>query len=426
MKGTAFGVLATALEKLVALGVALYLPRHHFGVEDYGRYTFILAHLNLFQVLGDAAVETVLVARLAAAGDDAPRLAGAGALTRGTMSLLCGLVGLAVLPWVSGDATVLAGACAWSAGLLVTACNPYRPLLRARLAMGRYVTVVAGQMTVALAAFLWVLRQDGGVPYIMLAIGAGNVAGFVLGRALAGARVTWRFDGRLSRELLNAAAPLAATTLVLIGAQQTMQVVLLRLGGPGAVGTYGGAQKMVEAINVLAQAVMLTTLPALATAAALDAGTAVVAARRTTAALLLVLSPIAAFVAGWPETALGLLFGPSMLAAAPTLRILSVVVVLNATGAVLSSLLVALGRQRVLVIATVVSALVTVAAGVWTVPAAGPVGLAAAIVGGMIAGQVTLLLLPSTTRATAAVWRGAAGPVLAGLAVVATAWTLRR
>src|SRR5438034_11419294 len=64
------GILALGLEKTVALGIALYLPRH-LGLADYGRYVFLVSYLGFFQALPDGAIEAVLVARLArvAAGD---------------------------------------------------------------------------------------------------------------------------------------------------------------------------------------------------------------------------------------------------------------------------------------------------------------------------------------------------------------------
>src|SRR5438046_4875058 len=75
----AHGILALGLEKTVALGIALYLPRH-LGLADYGRYAFLLSYLGFFQALPDAALEAVLVARLArAAADEAGALAGRGA-----------------------------------------------------------------------------------------------------------------------------------------------------------------------------------------------------------------------------------------------------------------------------------------------------------------------------------------------------------
>src|SRR5437899_12321121 len=58
------GILALGLEKMVALGIALYLPRH-LGLADYGRYVFLVSYLGFFQALPDAALEVVLVPRLA-------------------------------------------------------------------------------------------------------------------------------------------------------------------------------------------------------------------------------------------------------------------------------------------------------------------------------------------------------------------------
>ena len=43
--GAALGLLAVALEKVTALGIALYLPRH-LGLDDYGRYALLsLIHI---------------------------------------------------------------------------------------------------------------------------------------------------------------------------------------------------------------------------------------------------------------------------------------------------------------------------------------------------------------------------------------------
>src|SRR6187399_2115320 len=54
--GAALGLLAVALEKITALGIALYLPRH-LGLEDYGRYALLMSYLGLFQGLADASLE---------------------------------------------------------------------------------------------------------------------------------------------------------------------------------------------------------------------------------------------------------------------------------------------------------------------------------------------------------------------------------
>src|SRR5438046_1778444 len=128
-------ILARGLEKTVALGIALYLPRHP-ALADYGRYAFLLSYLGFFQALPDAALEAVLVARLArAAADEAGALAGRGARVRLAVSLVGGIAGLALLALAVHDAELLCGGVVGAAGLVASAATPYRALLRARLRM---------------------------------------------------------------------------------------------------------------------------------------------------------------------------------------------------------------------------------------------------------------------------------------------------
>src|SRR2546428_10461147 len=78
----------------------------------------------------------------------------------------------------------------------------------------------------------------------------------------------------MRRALIAEAWPLAASTLAVMGAQQVLQLLLLRLHGAPEVGLLGGARKLTEAIGLLPQALMLSVLPALSLAAATPAGAA--------------------------------------------------------------------------------------------------------------------------------------------------------
>src|SRR5262249_35384587 len=171
-------------ERTVALGIALYLPRH-LGLDDYGRYAFLLSYLGFFQIWPDASLEAVLVTRVArAASGEALTLAGRGALVRLGVSLAGAALGIAVLGVVAGDRATVVGAMVASVGFAATAATPYRVLLRARLSMARYVGLLAAQSAVALGCLGVVIARRSGLVPVLGAVSAGPVAGSVIGRML--------------------------------------------------------------------------------------------------------------------------------------------------------------------------------------------------------------------------------------------------
>jgi O-antigen/teichoic acid export membrane protein len=411
----AYGTLALGLEKLVALGIALYLPRH-LGLADYGHYVFLVSWLGLFQVLPDASLEMVAVTRLARGGG-AP-LAGRAALVRAAVSLGGAALGLVLLALVTRDLALVGAGAMGALGLAALAATPYRMLLRAGLRMGRYAALLAAQAALAVGLLATVVRAGGGLVAVLGATSAASVAALVFGRLLVGPGARLAADRVLARGLVAEAWPLAATTVALVSAQQVLQLLLLRLHGAGEIGLLGGAQKLVEAVGLLPQALMLSVLPALGRAAA--APPAAVAAARDAARLLVVaVLPAAAVLWLWAEALLSGLFGAPFAAAAPVLRVLAPVTLLGTTGSVLSALLVALGLQGVLLRVSAGSALTMVALGAALVPGHGALGAAFALVMGLFGGQVALLGVVATRAHVRPVLDGVLRPLALG--VLATA-----
>jgi O-antigen/teichoic acid export membrane protein len=412
--GAAYGVLAVALEKTVALGIALYLPRH-LGVADYGRYALLVSYLGFFQVLPDTSLEAVLVVRLARAGTHAGETAGRAALLRLVVSLAGAILGLGVLAVVARDTTLLVAGGVAAAGLAAGAGSPYRALLRARLRLGRYVVLLGSQALIAIALLAAAITADGGLVVILGASSVAAFAGVLLGRLLVGPGARLRADAGLGRTLVVEAWPLAGATLALVGAQQVLQLLVFRQHGASAVGFLGGAQKMVEAVGLLPQALMLSVLPALSLAAAVP-GAASQAARDVARLLVIVLLPAVAALVLWAEPVLAAVLGRPFASASPVLRALAPAALLGATGSVLTNLLVAVGLQRALVRVSGVSALVMVALGVALVPGFGAVGAALGLVAGMLVGQVALLVVGPTRRVVGPVLAGVLSPLALGAA----------
>jgi len=339
------------------------------------------------------------------------------------VSLAGGAVGLALLALAVSDAELLRAGAMGAAGLVASAATPYRALLRARLRMGRYVVLLAAQAALAVGLLVAVIVRGGGLVAVLAAVSASALGGLGLGRLLVGPGVALAPDAAFRRLLLAEAWPLAATALALVGAQQVLQLLLLRLYGAPEVGLLGGARKLVEAVGLLPQALMLSLLPALSVAARTPAGAAG-AAREAARALVIALLPPAAALALWAEPVLVRFFGPSFGPAAPTLRVLAPAALLGATGTVLTNLLVAVGRQRTLLRVTAGAAAGMIALGAALVPAYGALGAAGAFVVATLAGQVALLALPATRAEVAPVLAGAVPPLALGVGAAAAAVAL--
>ena len=237
--GAALGLLAVALEKLTALGIALYLPRH-LGLDDYGRYALLVSYLGLFQALPDASLEAVLVTQLARAGGSTV-LAGKGTVVRIGVSVVGAAAALASLAAATGDASLVRAGGVAALALAASALNPYRVLLRSRLELGRYLALVAGQAALGIGLLVVVVRAGGGLVEVFAALAVAALGGLVLGRLLFGGGLRIAADGVLARALVRDAWPLAGTTAALTAAQQVLSLVLLR--GHGAAPSASSAAR---------------------------------------------------------------------------------------------------------------------------------------------------------------------------------------
>ncbi len=416
--GAALGLLAVALEKITALGIALYLPRH-LGLEDYGRYALLMSYLGLFQGLADASLEAVLVTRLARERDPAA-LAGRGAVARLGVSVAGALTALVTLAIATGDASLVRAGGVAAAAFAAGAANPYRLLLRARLALGRYLGLVAGQAVLGVVLLALVVHQGGGLVAVFAALAAAALGGLVVGAALVRGGVAISVDRALGRTLLRDAWPLAGTTAALTGAQQVLALVLLRTHGAAAVGLLGGAQRLLDAIALVPQALMVSVLPAMSLAAT-EPLAATARAREAARLLAVIIVPAVAALLLWAESVLAHSLGASFVAGAATLRWLAGLALVGATGTVTTNLLLALGMQRILLRVAIAAALVLVIAGALVVPAAGAPGAAATLLVTWIAGQVGLLALPATRAHVAPVLAAAVRPTVVGALAAGTA-----
>ena len=419
----ALAVTATAIEKLVSLGIALYLPRH-LELADYGRYAFVMACANFFQVLPDTALEAVLVARIAGTDREPGRLAGQGATVRLVVALVGAALTMAFLLATARGRGMLPPAAIYALGLVLYASNPYKVLLRGRLRMRRYLVLLTGQGVVAITLVALAILAGGGLVGVVGGLATAALWGVVLGRLLAGRGARLGMDRPMARALFAGAWPLAGGSLVLAAAQQVLLVVLLRAHGEEAMAFFGGATKIVEAVGLLPTAVMVTVLPALSRAERATDGLATARAADAAKLLVVLLMPVCLLLVWWPAEVLRLGMGERLVPASGVLQVGAAFVLLGATGLVITNLLIAAGLQRPLFLTTALGAVTMVVLGAVLVPAGGSVGAAAAVAVAMFVGQAALLLVPATRARVAAVLRAVVAPLAAGAVAVAAAATV--
>ncbi|MBM4245070.1 MAG: hypothetical protein FJ148_14855 [Deltaproteobacteria bacterium] len=409
------GLAIPVVEKGTALLLVVALART-LSPLDYGRYSFLVAYLSLFQVLGDLGTDAILVRRIAAHPAQRRSLV-AGALgLRSALALAAGAGAVLLAPWAADTAEVgLHGRTALAAAALLLVGQPgYRALLRAELRIGAVLGVATVTTALTLTLTAAALAAGTGIEGVFAALLAANASGCAFAAWLARDlfRPALRFDPALWRELLREAWPIGANTLVFALGVRIAPLLLMRLSGPVEVGFFSSAGRLVDALNLVVDGAMVTVYPlfvrfaaarpdalrALAELAAKGVGTALLC-------IVLILGPTGDLV-------MATLFRPEFAVAGTALAVLAWSAVLAALGAVYGNLLVAVGRQAILLRVNALGALLQVTLQLVLIPWLGLTGAAVGVVATSVASHATLYALGETRTWVRPCVRALAGPAL--------------
>jgi O-antigen/teichoic acid export membrane protein len=424
-RSSALGLATVVVERALALVGIVALGRL-LPAESFGLWAFVVAYLAAFQVLADPGLESVLLRRLAQPGADRARLLGAGLVLRASLAGLAGLLAVALAPLAGGAITAVDGrlvvACA-AAALLLQGQPGFRALLRSDLRIATVFAVAAGSSMLVLAATVLAAANGYGLPAIFLAVATAQAlglvaAGFAAGR---GELVRPRIDPALWADLLREAWPIGANVLVVTLGLRMGALLLMRTGGPAEVGYYSSAMRLTESLNLIADGAMLTVFPLLARRAFTAPLEMVTVARTTARGLAIAVLVAILAIAPLAPDLLGRLFRPEFASAAPALIVASWSALLAALGTLYGGVLVASGRQRVLLGLNAVATACLVALQGVLVPRFGMVGAASASLVVSAASHLALAVLPGTRAVVAPCLRAAAGPVGCALALLLAA-----
>jgi len=418
-QGGVLGFASLFVEKGATMALIVVLARMLGGV-DYGRYSFVVAYLTIFQVLADFGVEPIALRRLC---QEPERRADLMANLLGLRLALAGvaaILAIATAPLFRPGQPGLGGLIALGTlGVLFPAQTGFRSLFRSALRLDEVlrVTLVASLVMLALVAL--VLWLGLGVGAVFLALAVANAVGFLVAALLARPLFRLRLAAELAtwRAILLEAWPIGANVLLVTITLRLGPILLMAFRGPEEVGYFASASKLIEGVNLLSEATMLTLFPLLAAYAvsrpADFRGLSSLTARYLAVVVLvvvLVVGEVAPLVLSW-------IFRPEFARAAPAMELLTWWSLFATLGLLYTNVLVALGMQRTLLWLNCGTSLVLVALEVPLVARFGMSGAAVAVVVAGAVGHAVLCVLPATATWIRPCVRAALWPAAIALAL---------
>lgn len=405
IRGSAMRVAANVAGLLLGLVTATLLLRH-LGVEDSGRYVTVLSLVGIAVSVVDNGLNVTASSELARREPGSRRALLANILGQRLLVAVVALVLLVAFALIAGypeemvSGTALAGA----GVLLVAVANAVLVPLTVQLRNGGLALVEVLRQVATLAGVAVLVAVGASLtPFFAIQVAAGLVVIAVVPFLVGRAGLTWpRFDRAEQRGLLGTALPVAAA-LALGQVYFRLVIVLMSLiSSAEQTGYFGGSLRAMEALIVIPVLVANVALPLLTAAARDDLGRLRYAIEGLSEGAVIagVLVALVTFRAAEPVMSLlgGSEFGP----AGDVLRIQVLALLFIALYQIWTVGLIALGRQRQLILTNALGLLGVAVFAAALVPSFGAEGGAVASVLGdaILAGLIYWRLHLSTGKVT--------------------------
>ncbi|MGH9151690.1 MAG: flippase [Acidimicrobiales bacterium] len=374
-------VLVTVVQKLLALLLFRALALH-YGPSQFGHWNTALAFVALFSVITDSGIDAIVVREASARRSDLDRFVSTAVIAKMGLAVvaiaLCASIA-AVMPYPSGVKVLIVLS---ALPLMLSFNSVYADVLQARLKIGHVkmvgltvsVLTTAGGFAVIWAG--WALTSLAVVNFVLA------LPSVILYQRMAGAFVGARltFDRRVASELLSESLPLAFSGMFGVIYYRLDTILLSVLGRSEAVGYYASAYKISEALNILPGALMISVFPLMSRYARNPVFQARlrVLYHTTFKYVLVVIAPVVITICVLAEHIVLIVYSPAYLPAVAALRWIIWAEIGMFLSPVVYHLLIASGRQRLLIAGAASMAVLNLALNLVLLPRFGAVGAAAA------------------------------------------------
>lgn len=343
----------------------------YLGVSQFGDYVFITSFVVLFGIVGDFGISKVAVREMAKDRAEAGKVLATSVVLRLALSLLGMALCAVAINLMGYPAGIRNGVYVASVIFLISALQSVNSIFQAFLTMHYDAIIQVTSRAVDTALVLWLVANSGPlIAFLAVPLVSGTVA-VVLMLVVIMKQYPLRFavDFGRFRWMIAEALPIGISFFLVIIYLKTDAILLQRMVGGEAVGTYGAAYKPVEYLLIVVASLFINSVfPVLSRFYGTDVTRFEIVFRRGFEVLMMIIMPLAVVATVFADHLVELVYSNKFAASASPLRILMWAAVFMFASAYLTLALIAMNRQRVSLLNDAVGSVTNVALNLILIP----------------------------------------------------------
>lgn len=361
-KNTGVIIAGDILFRLISLFVIIYLARY-LGTAGFGKYSFVFAYLAFFGIITDLGLQQILVREMARDPSTAPKLTGNAYVIRLLLTVFAVVLAIVIITLLPYPAdTILYVYIASFTLLFISFSDFYATIFQANLAMEYNVIAKLAFKFVSAGLILWIIFSHGTLTQVMIVLvfseGIKTLLSYLFSRKFV--RPSFTIDFGLWRYLLKECLPLALTSVIVIIYYRIDVIMLSIMKGDVAVGIYSAAYRLCDPFSLIPHALMMSLFPLMSRYFKSSEDKLIRTYTLAFKYLLIIALPIAMGTMLVADRVILFVYDVPFADSSTVLQILIWAVMFGMMQPVFSNILVAINRQKLIMLSTAFCAIVNI------------------------------------------------------------------
>lgn len=357
-KNTGVVIVGDAIFRVLSLVVTIYLARY-LSPAGFGKYSFVFAYLAFFTIMTNLGLQTILVREISYNPSSISKLIGNAYIIKLILTIFAVISAMVVISFMSypADTTTYIYIAAFTI-FFISFTDLYDTIFQANLRMEYKVVAKLTFKFISAALILWIIYSKGTITQIMIALVFSELVKTLISYSFSRKFVRPRFeiDFGLWKYLFKEAWPIALASVIGVIYYQVDIVMLSIMVGDAEVGLYSAAHKLVAALVVIPNALVLSLFPVMSVMFKTSKEKLVKSYELAVKYLIIITLPIAVGTTILADKIIFLIYGVEFSGSATALQILIWGVVVYSPSLVFMNLLTSIGKQKLTTITTLIYA----------------------------------------------------------------------